>query len=1058
MAELSEIVQAALSLQERIGATKGFFLPWRQADKVVKKRWERWQHVCGDEKRFVNRLRWLGLLRNRGFAYAVLGSKPVPVKLPSWTGILDQVLHYEVQAEDALYLPQEPVPFAHLCLPFLAVARQRLRLSDRWSVVATPQILEVFCHQLLAWLVNLAGRAFLEQFSLFRLAKQPMLARLMMHLPNYHSDQLYQEFVAQQRQDKLHSFFTTYPVLARLMCRVTELWIEATQELTDRLVADYDLLAEKFGVSGKVEKVQPELGDPHNGGRTVTGLEFSNGSRVIYKPRSLQAEQAFAVWVDWVNSLGGMLDLKAARVVDRGEYGWMEFIEAEACSDRAQAQRYYQRLGQLLTLLHLLGANDCHGENLITQGEYPVLVDLETILNHEFRDTSPPGLGETSEALRQTQEFLNKSVIRVGLLPRWEGSGDKTLDLSGMGIGEQAQVVQVPKWEDINTDKMRVTQVPLEIRQESASPKADPREFVEEFLAGFQQAWQTIAHHKEQAPLAALQNLKVRSLFRSTQVYADIIASALKPQYLRNGIDFSIELERLARPLLWSEKVHPLAPIVEAEIKALWQYDIPCFWGNTSGVDIWAHNHQPLIKNCFTCPSIALVQNNLTHLTPTHLEQQMELIRGSLYAVDLQTTRPLDPQNYTWQDLAPTTGEEAIGTAVAIGEELARRAFRGRDGSVTWIGLGLVPNADKFRLQPVEYSLYDGAVGIALFLAALYRETGRTEWRQLAQGAVKPLPAIFLYQDWILPFFLDSVGLGGAVGLGSIIYGLTKISQFLGDKSLLDLADRFAQLVTPDLIAKDKMYDVLAGSAGAILGLLSLYRASHREHLVDRARECAHHLLCHRTPTTTGHLAWQGLDLPHLTGFSHGQTGIAYALVQLYSYTREEELLSAAQEAIAFEEAVFMPDRQNYPDFRNADPSLCMNSWCHGACGITLGRLGCLTTLDSADLRTTIERGLQTTGNEAFQTIDHLCCGNLGRMETLLTASQILERPDLAEKVKWQLANLLRRAQRVGGFYLLPHIPTGVFNPGFFQGLAGVGYAMLRIAKPAQYPSVLLWQ
>ncbi|MFN3360161.1 MAG: type 2 lanthipeptide synthetase LanM, partial [Pseudanabaenaceae cyanobacterium] len=548
--------------------------------------------------------------------------------------------------------------------------------------------------------------------------------------------------------------------------------------------------------------------------------------------------------------------------------------------------------------------------------------------------------------------------------------------------------------------------------------------------------------------------------FRSTQIYADIISAALKPQYLRNGIDFSIELERLARPLLWSEKVHPLAPIVAAEIAALWQYDIPFFWGSSSGTDMWEGTKakQPLVKNCFTAPSIKVVEHNLAHLTPDCLAQQMELIRGSLYAVDLSTSRPPDPQDFTWQDLAPATGEEALATAVKIGQELAQRAFRGRDGSVSWIGLGLVPNADKFRLQPVEYSLYDGAVGIALFLAALAKETGEVNWRQLAQGAIKPLPTLFLYQDWILPFFLESVGLGGAVGIGSIIYGLTKIAQFLEDKACLDLADRFAQLITPDLIAKDKMYDVMAGSAGAILGLLSLYRVTQREHLIDRALQCAHHLLGQRTPTSTGHLAWQGVDLPHLTGFSHGQTGIAYALVQLYSYTREAKLLAAAQEAIAFEEAVFIPERQNYPDFRNADPTLCMNSWCHGACGITLGRLGCLTTLDNSDLRTTIERGLETTGKEVFQTIDHLCCGNLGRMETLLTASHILDRPDLADKVKWQLANLLRRAQRVGGFYLLPHIPTGVFNPGFFHGWAGVGYTMLRIAKPSQYPSVLLWQ
>lgn len=1065
MSFLPEIIQASLSLEERIRGTKGFFLPWAKPEPIVAKRWQRWQEICGDERRFKHRLKWAGL-QNRGLAYAVLGEGKVAVQPPSWAEVLARVVaRFEQDLVPSIPYLGEPVPFEELFIPFIEEARSGLRFPDRWQELVSPEVEAVLCRQLLGWLVNLAGRALLEQFSLFRLAEQPMMARLIFHLPNYHSTQLYQQFIGRQKQDGMVSFLRTYPVLARLMCRVTELWIEATQELIDRLDRDYELLLSTFGITGKIVKLQPELGDPHNGGRTVAAIEFSSGQKLVYKPRSLAVEQAFTDWVNWVNGLEGLLDLRTAKVLDRGDYGWMTFIEAKPCHSQEEVSNFYRRLGQLLALLYILAGNDCHYENLIAQGEYPVLVDLETLLHHEFYETIPQELRQGNEALYLAQSFLQRSVLRVGLLPRWEGSGNNTIDLSGMGSGDREQeVAQVPKWEDVNTDKMRLGQAPLYVKPTSSSPiladqPAQPTQYTEEFVEGFCSLWSAIAQNKDHAPLDRLQNLPLRTIYRPTQTYGNILEYALRPQYLRHGIDFSIELERLARPLLWMEAVHPLWALVEAETRSLLQYDMPFFRSNSSSRDLWAGDkkNQPILRNCFELPSAEAVAQTLERLTPQHLEEQVNLIRNSLYAVDLTSAPTFTPQSLTWQSLPPATPQDAIEQALAIGLELEKRAFYGTDGSIAWIGLGLVPDSDKFRLQPVEYSLYDGSVGIALFLAALYYETKDKRWRKLALGAIQPLEFLLNNQE-LMPLFIDSIGIGGAVGLGSILYGLTKISQFLGENSLLITADRVARLITAEIIKADRVYDVLGGSAGAILSLLALHRITGKPHLLDRALQCGNHLLEQRTPTPTGHRAWKAPDLNHLTGFSHGAAGIAYALLELYRVTRRSEFWEAAQEAIAFEEAVFIETEQNYPDFRFSNNNSCMNSWCHGAAGIALARLGGLKTLDNTDLRTAIERALNTTQRAGMQPIDHLCCGNLGRMETLLTAAQVLDRADLNATIKAQLANLLHRARQTGGFYLFPDLPKSVFNPGFFQGVSGIGYALLRIARPDRYPSVLLWQ
>ena len=60
-----------------------------------------------------------------------------------------------------------------------------------------------------------------------------------------------------------------------------------------------------------------------------------------------------------------------------------------------------------------------------------------------------------------------------------------------------------------------------------------------------------------------------------------------------------------------------------------------------------------------------------------------------------------------------------------------------------------------------------------------------------------------------------SLGVGGATGLGSIVYALTVMSKCLRDDELLADAHVAADLFTDDLIAADKELDVIGGSAGA---------------------------------------------------------------------------------------------------------------------------------------------------------------------------------------------------------------------------------------------------
>jgi lantibiotic modifying enzyme len=199
-----------------------------------------------------------------------------------------------------------------------------------------------------------------------------------------------------------------------------------------------------------------------------------------------------------------------------------------------------------------------------------------------------------------------------------------------------------------------------------------------------------------------------------------------------------------------------------------------------------------------------------------------------------------------------------------------------------------------------------------------------------------------------------------------------------------------------------------------------------------------------------------------LTGFSHGAAGIAWALLELATLTGEERFRKTALEAIAYERSLFIPEVGNWPDLRdfatsaladNNQQPTCMTAWCHGAPGIGLARLRCLQHLDDAQIRSEINAALKTTLAHGFGGNHSLCHGDIGNLELLLQASEILDDPQWRHQVNRLSAIILESINQHGW---LCGIPLGVESPGLMTGLAGIGYGLLRLAEPKLVPSVLV--
>lgn len=1094
-AEFASIIAQATFLWERLEAESLVIDGSTSNEAAINRRLQHWCDVVaqGNWQTLHRRLQWddrdLDTVRPYVGTVTLTPHQPVPEWAETLRHIMQTAARFATETDISLPTdPANPIPFEDLLCPAITVARQQLLLRLGASQLTEDHLpCTVLTHAayrslergLLRRLALLCTQTVDCEFSQARPFGHNFLNRLGIDIESNQSKTAYNAFIRQLLQDGLCRFFQTYPVLGRLVATMAHFWVEATAEFIQRLAQDSADIQQVFAAAeaipppgrlGKVADLTTSLSDPHNQGRTVLLLTFESGLKLVYKPKDLGLEVALNQFLDWCNQHSQLLDFKVIQVLNRDGYGWVEYVEQQPCADAAAAERFYERAGMLLCLLYALRATDCHYENLIASGEHLVLIDMETLLHHEAN------VIENSPAFQQLetragQQFWN-SVLRTGLLPRWDFNANKQVayDISGLGSIDPQQVPhKVRCWHAINTDNMHLRYETVELPVEKNVPflgdiALSPNDYQAHIATGFEHMYRFLIAYKAillsaASPLAALQHQYVRFVFRATRIYDTILHKAWGPASLQHGVDYSIELDRLSRAFLVAQD-KPLAwPILKAELRALERLDIPCFIASAASDVLCLQGLQDL-PQCFKQPSYQQVLSQLQALDEADLAQQVAIIRGSFHA-RVARTSVKDSASWEVQSLPLLTPEELLEEAQAIAMELEAKAIQDPDGSVNWIGLGYVSEAERFQLQVLGDDLYDGCCGIALFFAALYKVSGTPRYRDLALRALQPLrQRIQHFDSESQQRFARLTGIGGGSGVGSMLYGLAKVSQCLTGHSLLPDAQRLAGWITPELIAADTQLDVINGAAGAILGLLSLYEITGETTALEQAIACGRHVVAHRVSYEGAPKAWATLKERPLTGFSHGAAGIAYALLRLYAASQEQEYADAAREGMAYERQVFSATHANWPDFRgsgqNGPPGFVVQ-WCHGAPGIGLGRLGSVGLVDDPELEREIAVALQTTRNVGFTPADHLCCGNLGLAEVLWVGTQRLSRPDWHHAAQQQATNTVARARQTGGYRLFSNLPNAVFNPGFFQGVAGIGYELLRLAGN-NLPSVLLWE
>jgi len=1061
----------SLSIQERLAAGLCAESPIEPPEVAARLMAWRGAAAEGDEALFVARLAREGL--DPAGARRLLGRPKIPesFELPDWCDVLRRVLDATRRLRDTalapdaattfLYLkPHAPLPFEELFVPFVETARTLLCEGRASSL--PPAVLDIFARDLTKRLAEIAARVLAVEFRAFLASRQFDDDGGADVEPGPDSREQYRRFVAATYRNGWGPLFEENCVMARLLATALVQWVRNIGEFEKRLFEDLPEIERTFGrqqPSGGLVAVETGLSDPHDSGRTVISVEFSSGLKIIYKPRSLGVERAYFDFVAAISRFDILLPFRILTILDRGDYGWVEFVEHRSCVAEEEIRRYYRRSGNLLCLVYALNGSDFHFENLIADGEHPVPIDLETICHHRMEIGSGDALDELTERLRL-------SVLGTDLLPDPVKLDDEYFDISAFAHsdaeeGEADQLI----WKHVNTDGMDYVYERQRPQTAGNLPKLNGKTAVLDdhtdiILEGFEEAYRLLQQKAdllldENAPLRAMFSHHSRFIYRSTALYSLILQRALHPAYLRDGVDFAMQFEVLARKLIEAPDRPMTWPLIAAEMASLRQLDIPRFTarGDETALKLPSGTS---IAGCFADSALNAARAKIRGLNEADLRWQLSLIAGSFDVRSANLGADPATAREEFGDIEPLGEDALLAVAIDLANEIEAKAFRQNNGDLGWMVLHYSSAAERYTLQPMENDLYNGRVGVGLFFAALEKFLPGSPYRALAHAALKPV------QRWVKTApdsELMEFGFGGYDGLASIAYGLTKAGQLLGEDDLIRDAAIAARRIGIGQIEKDERLDAMSGAAGAIPALLACYAATADEKILATAVACGRHLLQRRAPDPFGFRTWPTLEKRHITGFSHGAAGIAHALLRLYKVTGDVAFYEAAADGIGFEGRAFVADHNNWQDYRRAatrlaqGPMFCM-AWCHGAPGIGLGRIAALDVMDTSEVRRDIEAALASTSQADLLPRDHLCCGNTGLMDTLCTAGERFSEGGWSRKARQLAAKAVARGNRRGSFSIA--FENGFFNPSLFQGTAGVGYQLLRLADPAKIPSVLL--
>lgn len=365
--------------------------------------------------------------------------------------------------------------------------------------------------------------------------------------------------------------------------------------------------------------------------------------------------------------------------------------------------------------------------------------------------------------------------------------------------------------------------------------------------------------------------------------------------------------------------------------------------------------------------------------------------------------------------------------------------------------------------------IFNGDCGVALFFIALFEFDGQPKYLELAR---RILARMLQSEKADKPGFYCFYS-----GITDLIYTCIRMFELTGEETYRLRALELVYQHQEDIIEKVTKFDLLSGHAGNLLVLTLVYHYHPAQDILEIIHRILDKFIAGVRISATG-LKWDHFKFAFdsMAGFSHGASGIAYALMQVGEYFGYDGLNYLAQEALAYEMQYYDAGSQNWLDLRLGFVRLGLsdahlwdintflpeinnvNSWAHGAAGIGLARLYAYKTTGEPSYleqcRTIVARCKQDIAKKREDYT--LCSGYGGMIPFLLRYQQLDQRSDLAADILNIAGDALSLYEEQGTYNTF--IESNRVDTGLLSGKAGVGYMLINILTNGAMKDVLCLQ
>ena len=551
--------------------------------------------------------------------------------------------------------------------------------------------------------------------------------------------------------------FQRSPALAYALGRVTADWLADLLRIAGRAAADRAILARAFFGGedpGTLLRIEPGLGDPHAGGRSVAILRFERGG-VVYKPKDLRIASA-------VGEIAGRLDgaaLAAPALLARDGYAWEPVYEAHPIAGRDEADAFFAALGGWLALLQALNANDFWFDNLIADGAVPRFIDFETAVQ-------PPGSWSGGAGATFSEEMTALAgayPVATGILPLYIATRDGQ-DPTDIGCLARPGEHSTPLRDFDGGGLITWREERFAPRYEDGAP-ADAADHFDAFEDGYLRAARALA-----APAAREQLVEtlrqaadapIRIVRLDTWTCYRVIHQSLLPRYLANGAWREIALHAVLR-----HRPDVAGALREATVRDLRRLDVPLFQTRLGSRDLFGVEGERL-RNFFARDALSATGERLRMLAGLAEDERRASLRS---AFSLRIGNPPWRPPPAAEQPPPARADDMLAWADEIASGIVRRAVRGDRGGPTWVG----PYHDVFTgrqvLGQLGFDVLSGRAGLAGALLELARGLDRPDLAALACETLTGAAREFIEH---VPA-LAPCGAGHVVGAGGLVEVLAR--------------------------------------------------------------------------------------------------------------------------------------------------------------------------------------------------------------------------------------------------------------------------------------------